>query len=658
MIKFCAFRSYDASTKKSLLVRTYLLLLFTLVLSTRVPAQTSGDAEVGLSSVITRAAVFREGAQITREGSARLERGRSTLVFDDLTSTLDPASVQVSGEKTGVLILSVSHRLNFYEVPDRTEAEVAIYGSIEALERERRRLQTEVAIAKEEEEVLRANRDLGGTASGLNSQDLERGVTFQRERIRAIKLSYLALDDSLRAVQERRDVLQQQLADLGEQRQRPTTSEVVVVVESTVATSADFTLTYLIAEAGWTPEYDVRVANTGRPIDLRYRANVQQKSGEDWTDVRLTLSTGDPSVSAIAPELRSWRVRPGLTPPVYGPVVKRKGAVDIPVVSGTITDEQGLWLVGASVMVAGTNIGTVTDLAGMYELALPTDAQSLTVSYTGFDTKTVAIDGPRLDVQLEEGTVLLEEVVVVGYGGSDGTNGGDDYDGTGNRNARMKQQQEAGPPPVPTQTQRRATTVAFAIEVPYTIASDGQARSVEIKRYDVPATYRHLAVPKISNDVFLSAIVRDWEQYDLISGNLQLFFEGTYLGTSYLDVDNTADSLQLSLGRDAGVVVSRELDADFRKGSGFFSGRRTESRGWVLSVRNTKRQPIDLTLVDQVPVSAQGNIDVDVELPDDTVVDNVSGEVRWQLTLPPAAERKWRFGYRVRYPAGERVYVE
>ena len=200
--------------------------------------------------------------------------------------------------------------------------------------------------------------------------------------------------------------------------------------------------------------------------------------------------------------------------------------------------------------------------------------------------------------------------------------------------------------------------MAFAIELPYTIPADGQARRVEIKQYAIPAEYRHVAVPKRSEEVYLSAIIRDWEQYDLGSGKLQLFFEGTYLGTSQLAVEKTADSLQLSLGRDAGVLVTRTPNEDFRRRGGLFGGRQVTSRGYDIAVRNTKAQPIQLTLLDQVPVSGQGNIEVETELSDPATLDEQTGTLSWQLALAPGTERKLSFGYSVRHPAGERVYVE
>lgn len=630
-------------------------LCFLLLLCTRVPAQNATPAETKVPTTIQQATVYLAGAQVQRTGTATLPTGRTTLILDDLTSGLDPESVQVSAEEDEILIISVSHRLNFYELPERDETENSLYDRIDRLEAQRRRLQAEVTIAQEEEAVLKANRDLGGTASGLDAEDLERGVTYQRERIRAIKMTYLALDDSLRANQQARELLQKEIATLGQQRQRPATSEVVVVVESEKAQTANLQLTYLVDSAYWTPEYDVRLDDLSQPLDLRYRARVVQQSGEDWEEVALTLSTGEPRVSAEAPELVTWRLRNGQRPPDYRPVVPRRNGESIEVVSGIVSDENGAPLIGASVEVLNSFVGTVTDFEGHYELELPKGSEALRFSYIGFNSSTVEISSQKIDVVMQESAVLLDEVVVAGYGKEQGLIGR--LAGAAS-NLRQNRRHETAPPPVPTQTERRATTVAFAIELPYTIPSNGKARSVEIKRYAVPAEYRHLSVPKITEDVYLSAIVRDWEQYDLISGDLQLFFEGTYLGTSYLDVSKTADSLQLSLGRDAGVVVTRELDETFRKQSGFFGGKHVDSRGWIIAVRNTKARPIDLTVIDQVPVSAQGNIDVELEVPTTATLDEKMGQVEWTFQLPAGSERKLQFGYRAKYPAGQRVYLE
>ena len=626
--------------------------LLSLLFCTCGPALCLAQEELPVPSTIQHVTVYRAGAQVQRSGEVDLPAGRTTLVFGSLASSLDPASVQVSTVAEGVLILSVSHRLHFPELTEDDPERDDIYTRIEHLEDRRRRLLTEVEIAKEEEALLHDNRQLAGTEKGLSAADLQEGVRFYRERIAAIKRSYLVLGDSLRTNDERREVLQRKLAEKGETERVPATSEVIVVVEAEQAVRAIFALSYLVATAGWTPEYDVRVQSVDQPIDLRYLARVQQSSGEDWTDVRLGLSTGDPRESVEVPELRVWRLRDGQWPPVYPTEIPGNPTVAIREVTGTVTDSEGIGMIGATVMVTGTDIGTVTDIDGRYTLEVPEATSTLTVNYTGYESAVAPISSATVNIVLQESITQLEEVVV--YEQLRGQVAGLDIEAKRQNTARA----EPAPPPVPTQTQRRATTLIFAIELSYTIPSDGKDRRVEIKQYAIPAEYRHLAVPKRTEDVYLSAIVRDWEQYDLVSGDLQLFFEGTYLGTSTLDVTTTADSLNFSLGRDAGVIVTRKRNEDYKQNTGLFNNKRTDSRGWVIAARNTKRQPIRLTLIDQVPISAQGSIDVDTDLPDGAQLNEETGEVTWQVDLAPDTERKVSFGYSVRYGAYERVYLE
>ncbi len=394
----------------------YALPCLILLLCTCVRAQTVKPGETDLASTVDRVLVFLEGAQVQRKAEARVPSGRSTLVFTRLTGQLDPGSVQLHVNNPEVVVLSVRHRLYFQE-RERDVKEENVYTRIEALEDRRRELETRVAIAREEEELLRANRDLAGAANGLSADDLERGVRFHRERITAIKLSYLALSDSLRANAASRQQLQEELAELGQAQAQPATSQVVVEIACASPQSLALDLSYRVSAAGWTPEYDVRVDDISQPIDLRYRARVYQESGEDWGQVSLTLSTGDPSRSAEAPDLRTWRVRPGLRPPVYLPSEPIAEAGAIRSVRGKVEDVEGSALIGASILVGGTTVGTVTDIDGRFELELPRDAEYLRVDYTGYTTKTVPITGGEATIVLEQ-EAMLEEVVVVGYGRS------------------------------------------------------------------------------------------------------------------------------------------------------------------------------------------------------------------------------------------------
>lgn len=85
------------------------------------------------------------------------------------------------------------------------------------------------------------------------------------------------------------------------------------------------------------------------------------------------------------------------------------------VVSGTITDANNAPLIGATVMAEGTTVGTITDIDGNYSVTLPAGVETIVVSYTGYDTKTIPVTGNVANISLSSGA-LLDEVVVVGYG--------------------------------------------------------------------------------------------------------------------------------------------------------------------------------------------------------------------------------------------------
>src|SRR5690606_26218480 len=135
------------------------------------------------------------------------------------------------------------------------------------------------------------------------------------------------------------------------------------------------------------------------------------------------------------------------------------------------------------------------------------------------------------------------------------------------------------------------TSVNFEIDVPYSILSDNKSYSVDMVSYKLPADYQYFSVPKIEKDAFLIASINDWEQYNLLEGEANIFFEGTYVGKTLLDVRYASDSLQVSLGRDKNVVVDREKITNYSS-KNFIGSRKEENRDWRISVKNNKSERI------------------------------------------------------------------
>ncbi|MBK8339279.1 MAG: DUF4139 domain-containing protein [Flavobacteriales bacterium] len=203
----------------------------------------------------------------------------------------------------------------------------------------------------------------------------------------------------------------------------------------------------------------------------------------------------------------------------------------------------------------------------------------------------------------------------------------------------------------------RTTTVEFAIDAPFSVPADGMAHMVGVKTHTVPASYKHYCTPKLDKDAFLYARTTGWEDLNLLPGQANVFFEGTYVGQSFLDLSRPQDTLDISLGRDKGVVVERVR----RKGSDdktILGGKRTVTRGWDLTVRNTKATAIDLEVRDQYPLSPRSEVEVKLEDAGGASVNEQTGALVWKLSIEPKGTKKLGFSYSVKHPKDEPVVVE
>ncbi len=208
-----------------------------------------------------------------------------------------------------------------------------------------------------------------------------------------------------------------------------------------------------------------------------------------------------------------------------------------------------------------------------------------------------------------------------------------------------------------TQVEAMQTSMEFAISIPYDIPSDNKPYTINIQEFSLPAVFEYYCAPRLDRDAFLLARITGWEKYTLLPGEINLFFEGTYVGRSYLDVRNTRDTLDLSLGRDKGIVVTRVKLEDLTSQRTIGSNKR-EDRTWEISVRNNKRQPVDLKIQDQLPVSMNKDIEIELTNVSGGKVETETGIITWKQTIEPGTEKKLRISFSVRYPKDKRVYID
>lgn len=196
--------------------------------------------------------------------------------------------------------------------------------------------------------------------------------------------------------------------------------------------------------------------------------------------------------------------------------------------------------------------------------------------------------------------------------------------------------------------------VSFDIDLPYDIASNGKQHSVTLKEIKLPATYRHYAVPKLEQEAFLLAEISDYAKYNLLRGEANIIFEGMYIGKTSINPSQTADTLNLSMGRDKKISVKREMVAE-KSSSKFLSSGKEQVFTYDIIIRNNKKEAAKLTLKDQYPVSTDKEIEVVLLQSDSAKVEAETGILTWELSLKPAETKKIRISYRVKSPKSKSV---
>lgn len=194
----------------------------------------------------------------------------------------------------------------------------------------------------------------------------------------------------------------------------------------------------------------------------------------------------------------------------------------------------------------------------------------------------------------------------------------------------------------------------FDIDLNYTIPSDGLEHLVAVKDYELPATYRYYVAPKLDRDAFLQARVTNWEDLNLMPATTNIFYEGAYVGQGYIDMRNVKDTLNLSLGRDKKIIVRRENDKNYRSVKTIGTNVR-KSYGYTIEVRNTKKESIDLVVLEQFPVSNDKDITIEDKEANGAKINEETGAVQWDLSLKGNELKTLKLNYSVKYPKDKTV---
>ena len=196
----------------------------------------------------------------------------------------------------------------------------------------------------------------------------------------------------------------------------------------------------------------------------------------------------------------------------------------------------------------------------------------------------------------------------------------------------------------------------FKIDLNYSIASDNQVRMVLVKQSELNTSFRYYAVPKLDPGVYLVAQMTKLDELQLVPAKANIFFDGTYIGETYLDPTTMDDTLNLSLGKDPNIVVKRTLLKNQSK-ERIIQDKKERSFAYNMEVRNLKSSEIELIIQDQIPLTTNPEITIEKSNLGKGSIDEKTGLIEWQLKLKAKENQTFDYDFKVRHPKDKIVQI-
>jgi hypothetical protein len=678
-------------------------MIFLLTLLIAIESRANLDT-ITLKTKITDVTVFLSGAQVTRKSDLKLKKGKQMLLIDQLPQELDPLSIQTK-LVPHYKILAVKHLVHQKEEGQENKEEKILRDQIQTLEDKIKDLENQVGVFDLEEKLLMDNSFFNKKTEGSAVNAIKEAADFYRLRLNEIRHNKLNLVLEQKKIRSKIQDIYTKISELPVSEKK-VYSQIFLTIDCEKENPGHLTICYYVSTAGWQPLYDFRVEEITEPLSIAYNAHVFQNTGEEWKNVNVTLSTTNPSLSGERKKLLSWYID-RKSPYDKSPILKHNldGRIKCELKDKYTGESIPFGNVvayrdGIQVAVATTNIdgeAALKPLApgrytvkGVYVGYQPMELRDVIVGEgkTAYITIPLANgDGVRLnevvvstyqvpliDPDTKTGqTVTMEDyqsLATKNINSVAATSSGT-YEGANIRGGRenngayfvdgVKTMDAGGPIETiyfPGNIIRpNITNMQYVIDVPYSIPSDGEDYTILIKETSIPVNYIYHAVPKLEPDVFLSAEIANWSSLNLLSGTSSIYFQGTYVGQSYLDVAHTGDTLSVSLGRDRDVMVTREINKLVNdKHIGVNNIK--ETVGTNIVVRNNKNSKIKLIVEDQYPLSEHRSVEVDLLETASAKVDERSGKITWDLSIEPSAKKNMTYKYSLRYPKWTRIVVE
>jgi hypothetical protein len=603
---------------------TLMAVLWLLVLTST--AFGGGEKNI-VSSVLKSATVYRMGAELQHTARISLLQGNNEVVIDNVSNRIDMNSLQI-GSDGNVTIMSMEFSTDFLRPALKSAIVKRLEDSVDILVKELGKIQVVLKTDQELLDLLKANKAIGGTQTGLSVAELTKMMDYYKTKT-------LELQHEITQYKERETKMQEGIAKLRlqikeeEQKNSKTIGKLQLQLYCPVAGAYNFTITYVTPTASWNPVYDLRVENINKPVMLSYKAKLVQATGIDWNDVKLSLSTSVPAQHNDAPVFQSWFLVYQNPANDFERLLRGKAGATNTIPSADMFKKSEL----QEVVVVG--YGAARDQAGEEEYKEP-------IYVVNGNTVTKA-EYNRIDKKAIKNVEVLKNDQATAIYGSRAKGGAVVVTLKDNLGDYVS-------------VSDNQLNVTYNIDLPYDVPSNGKEQNVVLKEVSVPSIYKYYTAPKLDKDAYLLGEVADWESLNLLPGEANIIFEGTYIGKSFIDPNSIQDTLNLTLGRDKRVVVLREKLADYSSVK-FLGTNKKQTFTYELTVKNNKKEKINMILKDQYPLSTTREIEVELLQSDKAFVNEETGVLTWPLELAPGEVKKVRVSYSVKYPKDKVINV-
>jgi uncharacterized protein (TIGR02231 family) len=287
------------------------LVTTSLVVLTALAAMPARADNVDAASTVDAVTVYPDGASVTRVIAVDLPAGDNTVVVNDFPLGLDMSSLRVEGEADAKLAIGAIDARPPRAAPPANLPELD--KRIEALKDERDNLQGTIDAANARRKF--AERFAEASPAGIGDKGEARPISEWRAAFAAVSEEVASADTAVRDAERQQRELDRQIARLEQDRtiKPPNKLEVRVDLAAANATKARLKVTYAVRNARWAPLYDARLDTGARDrkpaLELVRRAEITQTTGEDWSNVALSVSTVRTARGGNSPELNSLIVQ-------------------------------------------------------------------------------------------------------------------------------------------------------------------------------------------------------------------------------------------------------------------------------------------------------------------------------------------------------------